>query len=60
MELQVRLVAFEGDRVHLMLCDGAGVPLPSQEAVSLDDDAGDDARVTVTFVVDGDRVRLVP
>lgn len=59
MYLQVRIQPDANDNSVLMLCDERGVPLPNQTKVELYNSVTDVVKVNVSFIVDGDRVKLV-
>ena len=61
MKLQVRIQpnGDPDDNAVLMLCDEAGTPLPNQTKVELYNSVTDVVKVNVTFIVDGDRVKVV-
>lgn len=59
--MRVRIVKREGGaRAYAALCDGAGVPLPNQLQTVLTCEVGELPTITVQFVIDGDRIELVP
>lgn len=59
-KLTVRLMEIAGMASHktIMLCDAEGTPLPGQRASVLKDAVGEPAELTITFIVDGSRVRF--
>jgi hypothetical protein len=42
----------------VLLCDDDGVPLPMQYRVVLDQAVGEASSITVSFHIDGDKVRV--
>jgi hypothetical protein len=58
MNLEVRLLVRPDGTAAFALCDAEGRMLPMQESVEIAQFPEDDARLTVGFVVDGERVRL--
>ncbi|MGV1682916.1 hypothetical protein [Sphingopyxis sp. NJF-3] len=42
----------------IVLCDNDGVPLPMQTRTVVDTNVGDFGSITVTFTIDGERVRF--
>jgi hypothetical protein len=59
MKLQVKVMPSAGNGPVLMVCDDSGSPLPNQERVELYNSVNDVPKVSVTFIIDDDRVRLV-
>jgi hypothetical protein len=58
MKLQVKVMSQTNGPV-LTLCDETGTPLPNQEKVELYNSVTDVPKVSVTFKLDGDFVKLV-
>jgi hypothetical protein len=58
MKLQVRVMS-QTNGPLLTLCTEDGVPLPNQERVELYNSATDVPKVTVTFTLDNNYVKLV-
>jgi len=59
MKIQVQIVPDADDNSVLTVCDEHGVPLPNQEKVELFNSVlHNTAKVTVTFVIDNDNVKL--
>lgn len=58
MKLQVKVMSRQNGPC-LTLCDENGTPLPNQEKVELYNSVHDVPKVTVTFVLDDDKVKLV-
>lgn len=59
MKLQVKVIPSAGNGPVLMLCDEHGEPLPNQERVELYNSINDVPKVSVTFIIDDSKVRLV-
>lgn len=57
MKLVVKISDTPGGRA-LLLHDEQGEPLPCQAGIVLRHDVEDIARLTVTFIIDGDEVSL--
>lgn len=58
-KLSVRIIPRGAQRIpHLALCDEAGNPLPGQRHVAISQQYLRGTEVTVTFVLDGDKVCL--
>jgi hypothetical protein len=58
MILQVKVMS-QGNGPVLTLCDDTGTPLPNQQTVELFNSVDDIPKVTVSFVIDNKKVRLV-
>ena len=60
MKLTVKIAQnVAGDKMALSVCDEYGEPLPNQQRVELFNSIDDLVKVTVTFVIDDDLVKLV-
>lgn len=58
MKLVVRMREWADGQVRPLLCDETGYPLPKQKAATIDAKLGEATLVTVTFVVDGDYLKI--
>ncbi len=58
MILQVKVMS-QGNGPVLTLCDDSGTPLPNQQTVELFNSFDDIPKVTVSFIIDNKKVRLV-
>jgi hypothetical protein len=58
MILQVKVMS-QGNGPVLTLCDESGTPLPNQQTVELFNSFDDIPKVTVSFIIDNKKVRLV-
>jgi hypothetical protein len=59
MKLQIRVLTGNSNGPLLTLCDEHGTPLPNQERVELYNSVTDVPKVTVTFTIDDELIRLV-
>jgi hypothetical protein len=58
MKLQVKVISQSNGPI-LTVCDETGTPLPNQERVELFNTIKDVPKVSVTFTLDNDLVKLV-